>query len=576
MSRFKYNQGVNKDMAALDGKRFSLDRVLTIVCFLILFVIVFVPVVMIFYVTFFEGGKFDFSLFKKVILDKENVGAMWNTIKVAIGTTIIGTIMGLFFAWLVGRSDIPTKGFMKALFNIPYMFPPFFGAMAWDLMLNGRSGYINKWFMSTFKVSAPLFNINSIGGIVFVECCYYFPFVYMQVVNSLERMDSTLEESARIAGASQWYVIRKITLPLVKPAISAGFLLILTSSLAHFGVPSMLGFSQNIYTLPTRIYQLFYRATGSFQGIREGSALSILLISVVVLALILQKYVLKAGSYDIIKGKSTRPMLIKLRGVKVPLLIISYVCLFIIVALPLGMIIIVGFLKAYGLPITLANMTFNNYKNILFNNTMVMDSIKNSTFLAFSAGIICMLLGVMVAYVIVKIKPKGSLILELLSLLPYAIPGIVMAIGVILVWSGRFGVNLYNTIWIILVAYLARYLSFSMKSASASLQQVHPSLEEAARSCGASHFDSLKDVTIPLIRPSMISGFFLIFLPAMRELTTSVLLYGPYSRTLGVAIYSLRNDGYITLASALAALTIFLIIILNTVVNAILKDRKKV
>lgn len=575
MSKFKYNRDVNKDMAALDGKHFSLDRILTIVCFAILFVIVLVPVAMIFYVTFFEGGKFDFSLFKKVIINKDNVGAMWNTIKVAIGATVVGTIMGLFFAWLVGRSDIPTKGFMKALFNIPYMFPPFFGAMAWDLMLNGRSGYINKWFMSTFGISTPLFNINSIGGIVFVECCYYFPFVYMQVVNSLERMDSTLEESARIAGASQWYVIRKITLPLVKPAISAGSLLILTSSLAHFGVPSMLGFSQNIYTLPTRIYQLFYRATGSFQGIREGSALSILLILVVVLALVLQKYVLKAGSYDIIKGKSTRPMLIKLRGIKVPMLIISYVCLFVIVALPLGMIIIVGFLKAYGLPLTLANMTLNNYRNILFNNTMVMDSIKNSIFLAFSAGSICMLLGVMVAYVIVKIKPKGSLILELLSLLPYAIPGIVMAIGVILVWSGRFGLNLYNTIWIILVAYLARYLSFSMKSASASLQQVHPSLEEAARSCGASHFASLKDVTVPLIRPSMISGFFLIFLPAMRELTTSVLLYGPYSRTLGVAIYSLRNDGYITLASALAALAILLIIVLNTVVNAILKDRKK-
>ena len=141
--------------------------------------------------------------------------------------------------------------------------------------------------------------------------------------------------------------------------------------------------------------------------------------------------------------------------------------------------------------------------------------------------------------------------------------------------SGRFGVNLYNTIWIILVAYLARYLSFSMKSASASLQQVHPSLEEASRSCGASHFESLKDITIPLIRPAMVSGFFLIFLPAMRELTTSVLLYGPYTRTLGVAIFSLRNDGYITTASALAAIAIVLIIVLNTIVNAVLKDRKK-
>ena len=141
--------------------------------------------------------------------------------------------------------------------------------------------------------------------------------------------------------------------------------------------------------------------------------------------------------------------------------------------------------------------------------------------------------------------------LEIISILPYSIPGIVLAIGVILSWSGAFGINLYNTQWIILIAYIARYLAFSMKSASASLQQVHYSLEDAARTCGATHFESLTDVTLPLIRPAMI-------------------------RTLGVAIYSLRSDGYIVDSSALASLAIVLIIICNTVVNAILKDRKKV
>jgi iron(III) transport system permease protein len=562
-------------LAALEGKRFGLDKFLTILCFLILFVAVLLPVIMIVYVTFFHEGRFDVSLFTEVILDPGNVTAMWNTIKVAVGATVFGTLMGLFFAWLLGRSDIPTKGIMRALFTIPYMFPPFFGAMAWDLMLNSRSGYINRWLISTLGLAKAPININSIGGIIFVECCYYFPFVYMQVVNALERMDPTLEESARIAGAGQWYVIRKVTMPLVMPAISAGALLILTSSLAHFGVPSMLGFSRNIYTLPTKIFQLFHSALGSFQGIREGSALSVLLILVVVFALWLQRYILREGSYDIIKGKSTRPMLVKLRGARIPLTIFCYVSLFVIVLMPLVMITLVGLLKAYGLPMTVANMTLDNFKEVLFGNTMVRHSIQNSIILSFSAGIVCMFMGVLVAYVVVKIRPKGSILLELLSLLPYAIPGIVMAIGVILTWSGRFGINLYNSIWIILIAYLARYLSFSMKSASASLQQVHPSLEEAARSCGASHSETLKDVTLQLIRPAMVAGFFLIFLPAMRELTTSILLYGPYTRTLGVAIYSLRSDGYITTASALATVAIVLIIILNNVVDYFLKDRGK-
>ena len=246
-----------------------------------------------------------------------------------------------------------------------------------------------------------------------------------------------------------------------------------------------------------------------------------------------------------------------------------------IVVVPLVMIILVGLLRAYGLPLKLENFTFDNYIN-LFKSKMVKDSVVNSLTLSVSAGLIAMFLGVMIAYVIQKIRPKGKTVLEIISILPYSIPGIVLAIGVILSWSGAFGINLYNTLWIILIAYIARYLAFSMKSASASLQQVHDSLEDAARTCGATHFESLTDVTLPLIRPAMISGFFLIFLPAMRELTTSVLLYGPYTRTLGVAIYSLRSDGYIVDSSALASLAIVLIIICNTVVNAILKDRKKV
>ena len=409
----------SRDMARMDGNHFSLDTVLTVLSFLILVVVVVIPMVMIVYNTFFYEGKFDTSLFTQIILDPGNVAAMWNTIKIALLVTLFGTIIGLFFAWLLGRSDIPLKGLMRSMFTIPYMFPPFFGAMAWELLLSPRSGYLNKWLMATFGLSKAPFNINSIGGIIFVECSYYFPFVFMQVVSALERMDPTLEESARIAGAKQWYVIRRITMPLVLPATSAGALLILTSSLSHFGVPSILGFSKKIYTLPTRIYQLISRASGSFQGIREGAALSILLVIVVMLALWLQKIVLRSGSYDIIKGKSMRPMLIKLRGAKIPLLVISLLSLVVIVVVPLVMIILVGLLRAYGLPLKLENFTFDNYIN-LFKSKMVKDSVVNSLTLSVSAGLIAMFLGVMIAYVIQKIRPKGKTVLEIISILPYS------------------------------------------------------------------------------------------------------------------------------------------------------------
>ncbi|NLX83024.1 MAG: iron ABC transporter permease [Clostridiales bacterium] len=570
------NRNMNADLAAVDGRRrLNMDKLLTIICFVLLFIIVIIPIFMIIYNAFFFEGTFSIDLFKEQLTADKNLSAMWNTLKIALFATILGTIMGVFYAWLLGRSDIPAKGLMRALFNIPYMFPPFLGAMAWDLLLNGRSGYLNRFLMTTFGLSKMPFNINSIAGIVFVEVSYYFPFVFLQVVSALERMDPTLEESARIAGAKQGTVIRRITLPLVKPAISAGALLILTTSLAHFGVPSILGYAQGIYTLPTRIYAVIYNSGGSFEGIRQGAALSVMLVAVVALALVLQNKILSTGNYDIIKGKSMRPTLIKLRGAKAPLFLVAIFTLILIVFVPLVMIVLISFIKAYGLPLTPGNFTIAQYLKV-FKAGGTLDSIKNSLIVSITAGVVCMFLGTLVAYVVQKIKPKGKEALEVISVLPYSIPGTVLSIGVILAWSGNLGITLYNTLWIILVAYMARYLSFSMKTSSAALLQVHSSLEEAARVCGASHSESLADITLPLIRPAMVSGFFLIFLPAMREVTTSILLYGPYTRTLGVQIYSLRDAGMIPQAAALATVAIGLIIILNAIVTQITKDRKGV
>ncbi|MBR2791988.1 MAG: iron ABC transporter permease [Erysipelotrichaceae bacterium] len=568
----------NKDFLKLEGKKsgFSMDKFMTIFCYVALIAVVILPVFMIIYYTFWDGSKIDFEMFKSVLLQKENVQAMKNTLVIAVFATLFATLVGVFFAWLLGRSDIPLKGFMKFLFSIPFMIPPFLAAMSWDMMFSGRGGYINKLLMSAFSLANAPLNINSITGIIIIEVVYYFPFVYMQVVSALERMDPTLEESARIAGASQMYVIRKITLPLTVPAISSGVLLVLITSLSNYGIPSMVGYSKGIFTLPTMIVELMNRSGGNFTGIRQAAALSIVLVIVVAIALVIQRRLLTHGRYDIIKGKSMRPMLIKLRGAKRPLLIFSLAFLTLIVIAPIVMIILVSFNKAYGLPFTAENFTFIHYINVFTKNAMVKDSVKNSLFLAFSAGLICLMLGTILAYVIYKVKPKGGTILEMLAVLPYSLPGTVMSIGCILAWSGFFfGISLYNTIWIILVAYVARYLSYVLKSSSAALQQVHPSLEEAARSCGASHYEALKDVTLPLIKPAMLSGFFLVFLPCMRELTTSILLYGPKSRTLGVAIYQLRINGQINQAAALSVITILLIIIMNNLVKFITRDRRK-
>ena len=164
------SRNMHADMAAVDGRRrINMDKLMTVICFILLFVIVIIPIFMIIYNAFFFEGKFELNMFVTQLTDTKNLAAMWNTLKIALFATVFGTIMGVFYAWLLGRSDIPCKGLMRALFSIPYMFPPFLGAMAWDLLLNGRSGYLNRFLVSTFGLDGMPFNINSIAGIVFVE-----------------------------------------------------------------------------------------------------------------------------------------------------------------------------------------------------------------------------------------------------------------------------------------------------------------------------------------------------------------------------------------------------------------------
>lgn len=565
------------DLGRMDGKKFGFDQTMTILCFVLLIIIAVAPVAMIVFNAIVDTstGKIDVSMFKDVLFDAKNIKALKNSIVITFWTTLLATIVGTFFAWLLARSDVPLKGVMSWMFKIPFMIPPFLGAMAWDMLLSSRGGYINRWLCQWFGLKSSPFNINSVAGIVFVEVIYFFSFVYNQVEAALERMDPTLEESARIAGARQFYVIRKITLPLVVPAISSGMLLVLITSMANYGIAATLGFSGGVYTLPTKIVEIMETANGSFSGIRKASVVSILLVGVVAIALIAQAKVMNAGRYDIIKGKSMRPTLMKLRGAKYPLMVIAILFLTIVVVLPMLIIIAVSFIKAFGLSLfDPASYTLKNYRDILISNNTAYQAIGNSLLLSLGSAFICLFLGVILSYVIYKVKPKGGGVLEFLAVLPFSLPGTVLAVGCILAWSGQLGVNLYNTLWILLIAYSARFLSYTLKSCSASLQQVHVSLEEASRMCGASRMQTLADITIPLIKPAMISSFFLVFFPAMRELTTSILLVGPKTRTLGVAINTMRDGGYMSRAAALSVVGIVIIMIINGLANLLLKDRK--
>lgn len=551
---------------------FGVAQLILLISIAILVIFVAWPVLLILFNAFFVEGKFNSLDFYNVLTEPETFQALKNSFVIACMTTVGSVIVGTFFAWLVTRTDLPYKTFMKSLFLVPFMLPSFIGALAWKMLLSPHSGYINKMWMEMFNTTEPLFNIYSYAGIALVEVMYLFPFVFIQVCGALERMDPTLEESARISGAGLLTITRKITIPLVLPSIMSGALLIMLYSMAHFGTVAVLGIEQGIYNIPTLIYEKIHQSAGSFASIRTGTVLATVLIASAALIIWTQQKILSRGHYQIIGGKSFRPMELKLRGLRYPLLIFCLAYIGFTIVLPTVVIFLVGGVQTYGLSILDPNnLSLDNYKYILFEYDVTRDAIWNSVTLGLAAAFITMFAGVMISYVIVKMKVRGKGILEFLGMLPFSVPGSVIALGVILAWSGAYGINIYNTVWIILVSYIARYMAFSLKANSAALEQVHDSLMEASRSCGASMWQSLKDIVIPLVRPGMISAFFLIFLPALRELTVSIMLYAPTTRTIGVAIYTLNEDGETVMSTALAGIALILIVLGQMLINHLTK-----
>ena len=553
--------------AAGKTKSFGMAQLILFLAIAILVIVVAFPVLLILFNAFWVDGEFNAASVIDILKEPETFQALLNSLIIASCTTVGSTIVGTFFAWLVTRTDLPHKTFMKSMFLVPFMLPSFIGALAWKMLLSPNAGFINQFFIDHFGFTGSVFNIYSYYGISIVEIMYLFPFVFIQVCGALERMDPTLEESARISGAGLFTITRKITIPLVLPSILSGALLIMLYSMAHFGTVAVLGIENGIYNIPTLIYERIHQSGGSFDAIRTGTVLATVLVITAAFIIWLQRKILGSGHYQIIGGKSFRPMELKLRGLRYPLLIFCLAYIAFTILLPTAVIFLVGSLKTYGLSFALSNLSLDNYKFILFDYKVTRDAIFNSVTLGFTAAIITMFAGVMISYVIVKMKVRGKGILELLGMLPFSVPGSVIALGVILAWSGQFGINLYNTVWIILVAYIARYMAFSLKANSAALEQVHDSLVEASRACGATMWQSLRDVVLPLVRPGMFAAFFLIFLPSLRELTVSIMLYAPTTRTIGVAIYTLNEDGETVMSAALAGIALIIIIVGQSIIN---------
>jgi iron(III) transport system permease protein len=491
--------------------------------------------------------------FAEVLSGRLYVNALENSLILGAWTSLFSLITGLVLAWAVSRTDVPGKRFIQATATASYLLPPFLTAIAFTYLFSPNAGLINVLMRDVLGLPWLTFNIFSMTGLVIVTLMHTFPFVYLLAASALQSVDASYEEAAQILGAGKLRTAFSITAPLVAPAVLSGMLLSFVNAIALFGSQAIIGLPGRIVTLPTRIYALFDYPPE--YGL--ASALSLVFVVLTVAALYLQRSFLARRSYVTLAGKGSRPQLVGLGGFRYILLGFAAVIFVIAILAPYATLIAVSFSKSWGLEFW-KNLTLANYKFILIDYNVTQRAIVNSLLLATVAATLAVLLGIVMGWIDLRTRIPGRKVLDYASLIPLGLPGIVMAVALIQFWLAM-PVALYGTLTILLLAYVGRYLPLGVRAANASLRQVDPSLEESATILGASWTLTMREVTLPLIRPGLFAGWLLVFVPVIQELSASILLFSSSSITLAVAVYNLYETGYIEPVAALAMVNMLII-----------------
>jgi iron(III) transport system permease protein len=483
-----------------------------------------------------------------------------NTIIMSTGAMIFTIMLGVPLAWILTRTNLPHRKKLRTLFMMPYIIPPYIGAIAWIDLANPNVGLLNR------LIGASFFDIYSLGGMIWVLGLFYYTFVLLGVSTALENMDPSLEESARMCGASPWRVAWDISLPLVRPAIlSTGFLVFIASA-AAFGVPYLVGGSRNIPVLTGVIYEKV--RTGGLNGIFEASNIAVPLLALAVIALIAIERLSKNQGFAVVGGKSAMATTIDLDRFRQPIFRLCIGLLFMIVILPLAAITISSFLEIPG---RFDSFSFFHYREVFGGRHSISNALLNSLILAGGAATLAIAIGGIVGYLRAKNNTFVTRTTDLFLSIPYATPGVIIALGLILAFSR--GIRLTDTLWILLIAYFVKYASFVVRTVAPNTQQIDPSLAEAAQMCGAGPFRRMLTIWIPLLKPALIAGWFLVFMPAFSELTMSILLVGINTDTIGTIIFRLQDYVNPDAAPVVAILVVALVVASNAITKALTKGK---
>jgi iron(III) transport system permease protein len=531
----------------------SLEQVVMGAAIAALVILIVLPLCSLFLGSVKAEDGYTLEFFRDALSGRLYLQALINSLILGAWTGLFSVLIGVPLAWAVSRTNVPAKGLIRLTATLSYLSPPFLTAIAFVNLFSPNAGLLNTLFRDVLDLPWLTFNIFSMKGLVLVTVIHTFPFVFLLAESALQGVDASYEQAAQILGASKWRTALVITGPLVAPAILSGTLIAFVNSIALFGSQAIIGLPARIFTLPTRIYSLFHYPPE--YGL--ASALSLVFIVITIAALFLQRSFLARRSYVTLGGKASRPQLVDL-GPGRWLLVGFAIAVFIIaIAAPYMTLIAVSASKSWGLAFW-KGLTLANYKFVLFDYDVTRRAIFNSLLLATAAATIAVMIGAVVGWIDLRTKIPGRRLLDYISLVPLGLPGIVMAVALIQFWLAM-PFALYGTLTILLLAYVGRYIPLGVRAANASLRQLDPSLEESARILGASWGMTMREVTLPLIRPGLFAGWLLIFVPAIQELSASILLFSSSSITLAVAVYNLYETGYTEPVAALAIVNVVII-----------------
>ncbi|OMF69967.1 ABC transporter permease [Paenibacillus glucanolyticus] len=480
-----------------------------------------------------------------------------NTVFIVIGSTVLSLVLGTALAWIVAYTDIRNKSALHMGILLCFILPSYVLTLSWS-SFTGSQGWLAGVLQWIHPGLAP-WSMYSLGGIVFVMGIHHFPLVYMFTLDVLRKIPRDLEWAARAGGAGRMEVFRRITLPLALPGLTAGGLLVFLASLDNFGIPAFLGTPVNISVLSTLIYEEIIGFGPS--AFARGASLSVLLGVTAVVGSLLQWMLLRKNHASDTMQPDLAPRYALGRMGK-PLTLAIWSALLLITIVPLSSMFSMSFKRAYGLGLTRANMTLDNYKYILFENERVWQAIQNSLVLALVTMLACLIIGSGFAYIRVRKPNPFNKMAELATAVPYTLPGIVFALSMILVWMEPipgWNPGIYGTMTILFIAYICRFLILQIRSSVTSFMQLDSSMEEAARISGAGFWRKWTAVLLPLLLPGILTGGMLVFLTALTELTVSALLYSSGSQTIGVTIFSFEQAGDTLYSTALSSLIVALI-----------------